>query len=131
MSSPPFLSITYVIITNSLSFGFLDGVSNPIVAGVPTKTHPGQETVRQGVILVGRDGDPTKTRPDWSLDGSFLAFRFLPQLVPEFNKFLEANPIPGVLPPSKGSELLGARLVGRWKSGKPAVTIPNRDRGRY
>jgi len=53
------------------------------------------------------------------VDGSFLAFRFLFQLVPEFNKFLKDNAlkVPG-LTPEQGSELLGARLVGRWKSGK-------------
>jgi hypothetical protein len=47
-----------------------------------------------------------------------LVFRHLFQLVPEFNSFLKHNPIvlPG-LPPDQGSELLGARLVGRWKSG--------------
>lgn len=53
------------------------------------------------------------------VDGSFLVFRFLFQLVPEFDKFLKENPVkvPG-LSPEEGSELMGARLVGRWKSGK-------------
>ena len=102
------------------SFGFLDGVSEPRIVGIPSKPHPdGEKPARQGIFLVGRDGDQISNRPAWTLDGSFLAFRFLPQLVPEFNKFLKDNPIPGVLPPSRGSELLGARLVGRWKSGRP------------
>ena len=67
---------------------------------------------------MGRDGDPVTTRLPWALDGSLLAFRYLPQLVPEFDTFLTQNPIsiPG-LSPVQGSELLGARLVGRWKSG--------------
>ena len=97
------------------SFGFLDGVSQPAVQGVDKKTNRGQETIRQGIVLLGRDGDNVQ-RPSWALDGSFLSFRYLSQLVPEFNRFLEANPVPG-LPPKQGSELLGARLVGRWKSG--------------
>ena len=59
---------------------------------------------------------PDVARPAWALDGSFLVFRYLSQLVPEFDTFLKKNPIPGV-PPEFGSELLGARLVGRWKSG--------------
>lgn len=50
------------------------------------------------------------------MDGSLLVFRYLFQLVPEFDNFLKQHPLPG-LPPDKGSELLGARLVGRWKSG--------------
>ena len=86
------------------------------------KPLPGQEEVRQGIVLLGRDGDtppPGATRPAWTLDGSFLVFRYQPQLAPEFNAFLKANPLPGPgLSKEQGSELLGARLVGRWKSGR-------------
>lgn len=106
-------------------FGFLDGVSQPAVKDVDTTPNPGQETVRQGIILLGRENDPT-TRPSWALDGTFLAFRYLSQLVPEFNNFLKANAIPG-LPPAQGAELLGARLVGRWKSGAPIDLTPIAD----
>lgn len=95
-----------------------------------TKPNPGQETVRQGVILCGRDNDVAAgtttpiVRPPWALDGSFLALRYLFQLVPEFDTFLQQNPIKsGGLSPEKGSELLGARLVGRWKSGTCTVCI--------
>ena len=99
-------------------------MSQPAVQGVDTSPNPGQETIPQGVVLLGRDGDtvapasgsPLVSRPPWALDGSFLCFRYLPQLVPEFDDFLKQNPIPGP-PPNEGSELLGARLVGRWKSG--------------
>ena len=103
------------LLTSYSSFGFLDGISQPAIRDVDTKPKPGQETVDQGITLLGRVGDPTP-RPSWALDGSFLAFRYLFQLVPEFDTFLKQNPIPG-LPPAEGSELLGARLVGRWKSG--------------
>lgn len=94
------------------SFGFLDGISQPAVQGVDTTPNRGQETVRQGIILLGREGD-TQTRPSWALDGSFLAFRYLHQLVPEFNSFLNNKHIHGL-----SAEQLGARLVGRWKSGR-------------
>ena len=101
----------------AISFGFKDGISQPAVQGVNTHPHPGQETVRQGIILLGRDGDAV-TRPSWALDGSFLALRYLFQLVPEFDTFLRQNPITSAgLSEERGSELLGARLVGRWKSG--------------
>lgn len=46
---------------------------------------PGQDPIDQGIFFLGRTGD-TVTRPKWALDGSFLAFRQLPQLVPEFDK---------------------------------------------
>ena len=94
------------------SFGFLDGVSQPAVQGVDKKTNRGQETVRQGIILVGRDGDENSAkRPSWALDGTFVSFRYLSQLVPEFNMFVK-QAIPHLSP-----DLVGARLVGRWKSG--------------
>ena len=102
------------------SFGFLDNISQPAVKDFDTKPNPGQETVRQGVILCGREGDVVAgtttpfTRPAWALDGSFLALRYFFQLVPEFDDFLKKS-----ADPTKGltSDLLGARLVGRWKSG--------------
>ena len=103
------------LLTSNFSFGFLDGISQPAIQDIDTKPNPGQETVAQGITLLGRVGDAIP-RPSWALDGSFLAFRYLFQLVPEFDTFLKKNPIPG-LPPAEGSELLGARLVGRWKSG--------------
>ncbi|KAL9609257.1 MAG: hypothetical protein Q9167_005958 [Letrouitia subvulpina] len=113
-------------------FGFADGISQPAVKDVDLHPLPGQETIRQGIVLLGREGDTpdvdgVTSRPSWALDGTFLAFRLLSQLVPEFNTFLEQNPIPKVLPPSLGSELLGARLVGRWKSGAPIDITPTAD----
>ena len=97
------------------SFGFLDGISQPAIPGVDAKAHKGQDFVPQGTTLLGREGDEV-SRPSWALDGSFLAFRYLFQLVPEFHTFLKRNPIPG-LEPNHGSDLLGARLMGRWPSG--------------
>ncbi|KAJ6537953.1 DyP-type peroxidase [Mycena capillaripes] len=107
-------------------FGFLDGISNPTVGGFESPK-PGQALVSTGEILVGETGDDV-SRPEWAKDGSFLVFRQLKQLVPEFNKFLTDNPIdePG-LTPEQGSELLGARMIGRWKSGAPVFLSPQFD----
>ena len=86
-----------------------------------------------GVIVTGKTGDPgIAIRADWSTEGSFAAFRYLFQLVPEFNDFLNKNPIPEdgngkVLTPAEGSDLLGARIVGRWKSGAPIDITPFKD----
>lgn len=108
-------------------FGFLDGISDPAVQGFDTNPFPGQQTVRQGIVLLGREGDGV-SRPPWALDGSFLAFRFLFQLVPEFDKFTKDNALsfPG-LTREEGAELLGARLMGRWKSGAPIDITPLKD----
>ncbi|KAM5541403.1 hypothetical protein V8D89_004957 [Ganoderma adspersum] len=113
-------------------FGFLDGISQPAVKDFDTKPDPGQETVRQGVILCGRENDadigviPPKpfVRPAWALDGSFLTLRYLFQLVPEFTNFLKesADPLHGFT-----ADLIGARLMGRWKSGAPTDLFPLQD----
>lgn len=124
-------------LTSGHSFGFQDGISNPAVKDVDAKPNPGQQVIPQGIILCGRPGDaPTLGtpavpvhRPSWALDGSFLSFRYLFQLVPEFNKFLKDNPITITgLTHEQGSELLGARLVGRWKSGTYFFIIVRRYR---
>jgi len=105
-------------------FGYLDGISNPAVQGFQSPL-PGQAVVPTGEILVGENGDSVDGRPAWAKDGSFLVFRQLKQLVPEFNKFLTDNPIraPG-LTLQEGSDLLGARMFGRWKSGAPVFLAP-------
>ncbi|KAJ6536896.1 hypothetical protein B0H19DRAFT_1182080 [Mycena capillaripes] len=105
-------------------FGFLDGISNPFVAGFDdqSKALPGQAQVPAGEILLRETG------PGWAKDGSFLVFRQLQQLVPEFNKFLADHPVgPESLTRDERSQLLGARMVGRWKSGAPVFLTPNRD----
>ncbi|KAJ7054416.1 fungal peroxidase [Mycena amicta] len=106
-------------------FGYLDGISNPAVQGFQDPL-PGQAVVQPGEILVGESGDPSlSTRPQWAQDGSFLAFRQLKQLVPEFNKFLTDNAIHApALTPKQGADLLGARMIGRWKSGAPVFLSP-------
>ncbi|KAJ7885115.1 hypothetical protein B0H14DRAFT_2699788 [Mycena olivaceomarginata] len=107
-------------------FGYLDGISNPAVEGFQSP-HPGQAVVPTGEILVGENGDSV-SRPPWAKGGSFLVFRQLKQLVPEFNKFLADNPIRRQgLTQQEGSDLLGARMIGRWKSGAPVFLAPWKD----
>lgn len=87
-----------------------------------------QGPVDPGVILLGRNGDAQQAeRPAWAKDGSFLAFRFLQQLVPEFDRFLELNAPQVNDPAANTAELLGARLTGRWKSGAPIQVTPFKD----
>lgn len=98
-----------------IAFGFVDGIAQPALDGFHTPL-PGQIVVDPGVIIVGATNDPI-ARPAWATGGSFLVFRELQQLVPEFNKFMLDN-----APPFDGktlaqrAALFGARIVGRWKS---------------
>ena len=61
--------------TNTVSFGYNDGISQPAIRSVDPKLLPGQDVIDQGVILLGREGDLVEGRPSWTLDDSFLAFR--------------------------------------------------------
>jgi hypothetical protein len=56
-------------------------------------------------------------------NGSFMVFRRLKQLVPEFDQYrLTQAAVLGMDP-----VLLGSRLVGRWKSGAPLALTPSQD----
>lgn len=79
------------------------------------------------MLVLGQPGDESQ-RPSWAKNGSFLVYRHLKQLVPEFNVFLKEAVLGSIfdphLPALKDSEdlekrvnFLGARLMGRWKSG--------------
>jgi len=117
-------------------FGFNDGLSQPQIIGFNTSTTGGQSSgmlclcecmlvgflmsinailIDPGLILIGENGDTSLSKvtcPTWAKDSSFLIFRKLKQLVPEFNKFLAENPIPDKnLPPKQGSELLGMYCI--------------------
>ncbi|KAJ7255204.1 fungal peroxidase [Mycena rebaudengoi] len=110
-------------------FGYLDGISNPAVDNFTKTVKPGQgPPVAPGTLLLNETGDSITTRPTWAKDGSFLVFRQLAQLVPEFDKFVTDNAIvkPG-LTVQQGADLLGARMVGRWKSGAPVALAPLAD----
>jgi Dyp-type peroxidase family len=56
-------------------------------------------------------------------NGAFMVFRRLNQLVPEFSQFLVDQAGSLGMDPA----LLGARLVGRWKSGTPLALAPTED----
>ena len=107
------------------SFGFEDGVSQPLLKGIdkiPTGTTFSMETPQKIITVV----DPTTVgRPDWMADGSFLVFRKLEQDVAGFNTLVGRDPKTGqdlttvnfTALGCKNSDHLGAKLMGRWKSG--------------
>ncbi|TFK60878.1 Dyp-type peroxidase [Pluteus cervinus] len=111
-------------------FGYKDDISNPAVKGFHdvVSLPPGPHAVNPGVILLGHPGDPNKSRNQgWTKDGSFLAFRYLHQLVPEFHRFLKDNVIAIQETGWKNEDLvnqLSARMFGRWKSGAPIDIVP-------
>lgn len=135
-------------------FGFADGVSQPGVRGTippgealtPTTSAdenqgaPGQDLLWPGEFVFGYAGQDPKA-PNFPVkgpvaeppvpfmaNGAYLVFRRLAQRVPEFNAAVRvaaaatagsANPL--------SPDLLGAQMVGRWKSGAPVILAPNAD----
>jgi Dyp-type peroxidase family len=122
-------------------FGFKDGISQPGIRGVdlpddpignPNQGHPGQDLLWPGEVIIGYatqfanaktgvDGpnpDPntdSASGPAWTLDGSYLVFRRLKQDVAGFadNVATLAKKL------GWSTDLTGAKLVGRYKSGAP------------
>ncbi|KAL0576470.1 dye-decolorizing heme-containing peroxidase [Marasmius crinis-equi] len=107
-------------------FGWVDGITQPGIEGWDTdKTvTPGQAIVKPGVILLGEEGDSTP-RPTWAKDGSFLAWRQLQQLVPEYHQYLEETaPDMAGMSRDEAVHLFGSRMMGRWRSGAPIDLSP-------
>jgi Dyp-type peroxidase family len=102
-------------------FGWLDGISQPGIDGLST-AFPGQRLLDPGFFVFGY-GATTNPAVPWMKNGSFMVFRRLKQLVPEFEQitFGQAETL-GMDP-----VLLSARLVGRWKSGAPLALTPSQD----
>lgn len=133
-------------------FGYLDGVSQPAVRGqidhlFPSETFlnpslnpdnagqglPGADLHWPGEFVFGypqqdpKDVDPRGPVADgglpWMKNGTFMVFRKLKQLVPEFDSTVEA----AAKHLNSDAALLGARMVGRWKSGAPVELSPLQD----
>lgn len=135
-------------------FGFADGVSQPGVRGtiapgqpltVTTSTDenqgaPGQDLLWPGEFVFGYpeqdatapkffDKGPVKAPPiPFMANGAYLVFRRLAQLVPEFNAAVKAGAATRTTTLDPLSpDLLGAQMVGRWKSGAPIILAPTKD----
>jgi Dyp-type peroxidase family len=140
-------------LTGHEHFGFKDGISQPAVASFSAPDphdpdpdpqaplghalgSPGTEIIRAGEFILGQpvENDPTfpeQTFPptflsslNWMVNGSFQVVRRLNQDVAAFR-----DGITSALPPdgSMNADLLGAKLVGRWKSGTPIDLSPDTD----
>lgn len=133
-------------------FGYLDGVSQPAVRGridtfFPTRTflNPGQNPADPNQGLPGADlhwpgefvfGYEEQDRTDveksvgpkdgglpWMKNGSYMVFRRLEQLVPEFHATAKqkANDL------GQNPDVFEARMVGRFPSGCPISLKPEAD----
>jgi Dyp-type peroxidase family len=116
-------------------FGFADGFGQPAIEGAGVPSTPGQgapakdgwRPIRAGEFILGYADEqgvlPAAPAPDQlSVNGSYLVYRKLYQDVAGFRRLLAeaARHYPG------GEELLGAKLVGRWRDGTPLALSPQR-----
>lgn len=102
-------------------FGWQDGISQPAVKGI-ADPFPGQDVVPPGLFVFGQEGAPPAPFP-WMANGSLMVFRKLAQAVAEFDQFLRDEGDKLGTDPA----LLGARMMGRWKSGAPLALAPLQD----
>lgn len=136
-------------------FGFKDGVSQPFLAGKQpaTKSHEpsaandtaapsGDRAVPTGEILLGYQNaygqipaSPKWGTTDLGRNGTYLVFRKLQQHVDRFWGYVaaRAKELEPTDPQAAAelTEMLGAKLVGRWKSGAPLVLAPDHDDKKY
>jgi Dyp-type peroxidase family len=141
-------------LTGHEHFGFRDGISQPGVRGrlpdgsflTPSQNplddgqgKPGQDLLWPGEFVFGYPGqdgakdvsepgtDPLKSKtrgaPEFARNGSMLVFRRLRQNVGRFHRFLQSMAAQFQV----DEDLVGARMVGRWTSGAPAVVTPAQD----
>jgi Dyp-type peroxidase family len=98
-------------------FGFLDGVSQPVLDIEGVSVHPDErsELVRPGEFIVGYPDERGVTRAEsgWTQDGSYVVFRRFRQHVAGFRQWVTREAAALGL----SSEQLAAKLVGRWPSG--------------
>jgi Dyp-type peroxidase family len=129
-------------------FGFKDGISQPGVLGFDPEgpRNPddpsdlfgevdgklGTTIIAAGEFILGHPAEnpgPPHLPPNlaWQRNGSFQVFRRLAQDVPNFWGQITANihSLPAGDPLNEDS--LGAKLVGRWRSGAPIDLAPDED----
>ncbi len=87
--------------------------------------YPGQDAQLAAAEPDFAQQGPVVTPPVPFMDqGSFLVFRRLAQKVPEFDASVRALARTTAGPEQASAELLGAQLVGRWKSGAALELTP-------
>ena len=147
------LRLVQTLSTDPLSdrepFGFPDGISQPILAGLPAARRGG-DVVRNGEFVLGyvneydqrserplldRRRDPDRLLPrdvdgsgaaDLGRNGSYLIFRQLRQDLAAFEDYLTEAAGPDA--DGDARERVAAKLVGRWRgSGAPLVLSPSYD----
>ncbi len=121
-------------------FGFADGLSQPHVPGLHGRPRPGEDPIPVGEVVLGYPNAYGKLpmTPWWGdfdlgRNGSYLVFRKLGQDVAGLWSWLAGHARRLALASGDPAaadyltELLAAKLVGRWRSGAPLTLAPEHD----
>ena len=110
-------------------FGFRDSISQPTVAGGGVDPRGDERAIAAGEFILGEDsetGSPVAMpSPDvLGRNGSFVVLRKYDSRVGAWNDFLREHAEEDT---QESRDALGAKLVGRWRSGAPLVLSPEKD----
>ena len=122
-------------------FGFLDGVGQPVIEGSGKAQNQLRRTghatvIKAGEFILGYENElnvkdivpSAGGMPEFGNNGTYLVFRQMEQDVAAFWTFLdEATRRPDKTSDPDARERLGAKMVGRWRSGAPVSLYPDRD----
>lgn len=124
-------------------FGFRDNITSVHVEGGFGIKDPGQSVVKAGEFILGYPNEygqktawprinPTESRAgvDVGTNSAYLVFRKLEQDVPAFWDYCraQAEKLPAGDPAFPATaEFIGAKMVGRWRSGAPLAVCPFED----
>lgn len=127
-------------------FGFADGIGDPVFDGQYRQTEMPQkvigrgkrvdgkwEPVATGEFILGHPDEsqelpPAAMPPEFSQNGTFMAFRKLHQNVTSFQEIVqqEADRFAKVMdiPEDEARETVMAKMCGRWSDGIPLALFP-------
>ncbi|MEM6889302.1 MAG: peroxidase [Pseudomonadota bacterium] len=127
-------------------FGFADGIGDPVfdgqyretemktaVIGRGKRVNGKWEPIATGEFVLGHPDEsqelpPATMPPEFSQNGTFMAYRKLHEFVDRFDAVVdeEAERYAKVLevPFEEARETLRAKMCGRWSDGVPLATVP-------
>jgi Dyp-type peroxidase family len=112
-------------------FGFRDGISQPILWHKNDVDLSSDAALPVGEFVLGHPRADLATRdcPSWMRNGSFQVIRRLRQDVASWRRQIDRLWHELGESEALSREVIAAKLVGRWASGTPLATAPEKDTG--